>query len=31
MMLHSSCAMGHEKCCIFQVLGDMNVVAFFMC
>ena len=31
MLLHFSCARGHENCCIRHVLGDMKVVAFFMC
>ena len=31
MLLHFSEARGHESCCIFQVLEDMKVVAFFMC
>ena len=30
-LLHFSGARGHESCCIFHVLGDMKVVAFFRC
>ena len=30
MLMQFLCARGHESCCIFHVLGDIKVVAFFM-